>query len=642
MSGLPVDDRRAGHRLDLAMDNNRMAALRNLMMRKSLPVVLVLFALTGPALAETVTVTTTLAERGFTDGLLLSGRQAASVYLPLPPGTDISNVRIEMKARAVVPNLQRGSVVIIANGQPVDALRLDEDPRARLVGLDTVLNEGEAFRAPALDLRFRADLIAHAEFCADDYDPADTLQVLPETTIAYDIDLDAITTLGDALALLPGQPVVEVPVPLTAETSTVALQLSAMLANRGYRVRLAERGEAEAPVSLRLVAASKDGAVQLVREGTALYVDVPENADIAAFARLWQAAPAALAGDALRAESANAANSAPDDGFWPFPALPGPLRVVQTGELGLDFPMLDADGRRARQARFNLTVAPDWSDANPVITIYLNGQLITASRAEIGGNTLVADLPGDLLGLTNRLGVTIDRAQAEGYCPGSNPGHAVQLLPGTGIDYDGGPAAGGFAAVAGALRQGGTLVLPEAAKATDGPAYLTLASRVLGGLGVGVAPVGVTFGEGATPAGPVLSISPADAEGLVLPIAVNRGRPDMSLLTNQKLASLAVDATGQRLDVRVLEGQGLPDPAGIYLGNGSQALVGSEGVIWQDAPDGANPSLVERARDASSDLLDALRTQGLIYGLIGLLVAILVVVSARASLKRYFGRKTTK
>ena len=166
-------------------------------MRKTLLTLLMLLALSGPALSETVTITTTLGERGFPQGLLLSGRQSSSVYLPLPAGADVSNVRIGMQALAVAPNLQRGSVVIFVNGQPADALRLGEDPRARRIVLDTLLDEGEAYRAPALDIRFRADLIAHAEYCGDSFDPADSLQVLPDTVISYDIDLDILHWLKD-------------------------------------------------------------------------------------------------------------------------------------------------------------------------------------------------------------------------------------------------------------------------------------------------------------------------------------------------------------------------------------------------------------------------------------------------------------
>ncbi|WP_332689144.1 hypothetical protein [Devosia sp.] len=604
-------------------------------MRKTLLPVLTLLALTGPAMAETVTVVTTLGERGLAEGFLLSGRRASSFYLPLPAGA--ANMRIGMKARAVVPNLQRGSVVIIVNGQPVDALRLSENPRARIVLLDTVINEGGAFRAPALDLRFRADLIAHAEFCADHFDPADTLQVLPETTIAYDVDLNAITTLKDALALLPGQPEVEVALPLTPGASAAALKLSAMLAKGGYRARFTDKADADAPAGMRLVAPSTDGTIRLEYATGRLRIDVPENADIAAFARLWQAAPLALSSEALRVEGAVVASSDPVSGFWPFPALPEPLRVVQTGELGLDFPMLDGSGRRASQTKLRLTVAPDWSDANPVITLYLNGQLIAASRAEIGENILTTTLPADLLRLSNRLSVTVDRAHAEGYCPGPNPGHAVQLLPGTGIDYEG-RATGGFAVVAGALRQGGTLVLPEAAKDEGGLAYLTLASRVLSGLGVGAAPVEVRFGETSMPAGPILSIAPAGADGLVLPM----GQPDVTLSTDQPLASLTADADRQRLDIRVLEGQEPPDPAGIYLGNGSAALVGPEGVIWQDTPAGSDPSILQRARELWRGLVDVLRTESALWGLIGLMVIAVVVVMARALLKRFSHREASK
>jgi hypothetical protein len=213
----------------------------------------------------------------------------------------------------------------------------------------------------------------------------------------------------------------------------------------------------------------------------------------------------------------------------------------------------------------------------------------------------------------------------------------VQLLPGTGIDYDT-VANGGFAIVAEALRDGGTLVLPKAAEGEGGIAYLTLASRVLGGLGAGAAPVSVTFGDiTAATAGPVLSIGPTDADGLVLPI----GRPDVTLSSDQPLASLAANAGRKRLEIRVIEGKELPDPGAIILGNSSKALVGSEGVIWQDARTSADSSMAQQAQAASRSAVDVLRTGGWVWGLVGLAVIALVVL-ARTLIKRHYTRKASK
>lgn len=605
-------------------------------MRKSWLPALLLLSLTAPVLAETVTIRTSLGERGFPQGFLLSGRQASSFYLPLPANTDISNVRIDMQGLAVAPNLQRGSVVISVNGQPVDALRLHEQQRAQTVRLDTVLIEGKALRAPALDLRFRADLLADAELCADDFDPANSLQVLPETTISYDVDLDAITTLSDALALLPGQPVLALPLPLTSEMSAAALKLTAMLASRGYRASLAAQTDLEAVATLRLVPASEGGAITLEHENGKLTILVPENADIAAFDRLWQFAPEALGSAALKANSLPEQQTAPPSSFWAFRILPEPKRVVQTGELGLDFPMLDVDGRAAGQLKLRLMVAPDWSNTKPVITLYLNGQMISASRAEFGENLLTAALPPNLLLLSNRLSVTVDRALAEGYCAGTNAGHVVQLLPGTGIVYDG-VAANGFALVGSALRQGGTVLLPEAAKGESGPAYLTLASRVLGGLGAGPAPLVVAFGESVAPSGPVLSIAPVGSDGLVLPL----GAPEIAISSDQPLASLSADAVRKRLEIRVSDEKNLPDPTGIFLGDSAQALVGSQGVIWQDTVVRAEPSPLELARDTSQDIIDVLRNGGMTWVLLGLGIIALVVL-ARALIKRNADRQAAK
>ncbi|MGV8856499.1 MAG: hypothetical protein ACOH2L_17865 [Devosia sp.] len=605
-------------------------------MRKSLLSTLLLLAITGPVLAQTVTITTSLGDHGFAQGFLLSGRQASSFYLPLPAGTDISNLHVAMKGLAVAPNIQRGSVVISVNGQPVDALRLGKSQGAEALHLDAVVDGGGAFRAPALDLRFRADMLASDEICADNFDPADIIQILPDTTISFDVDLAAVTTLSDALALLPWQPVLEMPLPLTPETSAAALQLSSALARRGYRASMAEQAGPDAVASLRLVPASANGAITLEHDNNKLAILVPENADIAAFDRLWQFAPAALGSAAIKSDVPLVEATAPAPRFWRFPILPGPMRVVQTGELGLDFPMLNVNGRSASQIRLRLTVAPDWSNARPVVTLYLNGQLFSASRAEIGENMLTATLPADLLLLSNRLSVTVDRAQVEGYCSGLNPGHAVELLPGSGVVYDG-VAEGGFALVGDALRRGGTVILPEAARGENGLPYLNLASRVLTGLGAGPAPLMVAFGDTVVAAGPVLSIAPASAEGLVMPI----GHPNLTLESDQPLATLTADAEEQRLDISVSDAQDLPDPTGIFLGNSDAAVLGSEGVIWQNAPTVTDSSAVQRARDASEGIVDVVRNGGLIWVLLSFVIVSLVVL-ARALIKGNARRKASK
>lgn len=88
----------------------------------------------------------------------------------------------------------------------------------------------------------------------------------------------------------------------------------------------------------------------------------------------------------------------------------------------------------------------------------------------------------------------------------------------------------------------------------------------------------------------------------------------MTFSTNRPLASIVADSAARRLDIKVLEGQGIPDPKGVFLANGAQALLGEEGVIWQDTPTGNDPSLAQRARDASYNMRDVLRADGLLWG----------------------------
>src|SRR5690606_19728068 len=114
---------------------------------------------------------------------------------------------------------------------------------------------------------------------------------------------------------------------------------------------------------------------RLVHEAGKLVVEVGSETDIPALSRLWQVAPEALSGATIKADSIDVAETDATSGFWESPTLPGPLRVLQTADLGIDFGMLDVNGHVAQEALLRLTVAPDWSNTNPIVTLYLNGQL---------------------------------------------------------------------------------------------------------------------------------------------------------------------------------------------------------------------------------------------------------------------------
>src|SRR5690606_16283568 len=136
-------------------------------------------------------------------------------------------------------------------------------------------------------------------------------------------------------------------------------------------------------------------------------------------------------------------------------------------------------------------------------------------------------------------------------------------------------------------------------------------------------------------------IAKGDSAGLSLPIASNPGRPDVTFSTDQPMASVVADAAARRLDITVLAGQGVPDPGGVFLANVAQALPGDKGVIWQDTPTGNDPSLIQRAREASRNMSDVLRADGLLWTGIAVGFVALILI-ARGLIARFFRRRAAK
>jgi hypothetical protein len=557
-----------------------------------------------------------------------------SVFVALPRGAQVSNARLVVDGQSITPTLQRGSFSIDVNGQPVDAVSLNG--KSGLVPLQRTiaLPDDRLSGADALNIRFETDLRASTDPCTDDIDPANSVTISPQSRITFDVDIGEVRSIEDAIALLPQRPLVQLPAQpsVSSEIATAALQLGVLLAARGLEPRF-ESARGSDTVAIRLDAgrnrSTDSTSVQIERNGNKIDIVVDPNSDLTALGLLLQAAPDALVGEQAAISRAKSRSQPTVDNFQAFSPLPPAQRIRRYGEWSLGFPVAANNGSLADTAFLKLAIAPDWSVERPIVTIYLNEQIVAITRPDIGESSMSVPLPTPLLRLTNVLRVTLERAGGRPYCAAIDQGPAAQILPGSGLFLGDGKGTG-FTGIAHAFGGGGQVALPRIAtdSSSIGP-YLQLASKLLASFRPRAGEISVVFGTlSSSAAGGILRFEIIDRDGLVLPITDQIDGRDLRYDVSSRLAGLSAEDDGQTLLVQLTDARNLPQPRSLYLGTGSKALITDKGVVWQNSVRSAGPSAVDQIRKFGENIFskNGLVVALLAIGLIGLLLISRIIV----------------
>jgi hypothetical protein len=384
-----------------------------------------------PANAEVRTIYETLQDRGFSNGIQLRSRQSSSVFFTLPSLSSISNLRLKIDGQIAAPSLYRGSLLVSVNGQPVDSFAVKPGDGIQPLQREIDINRRLIAADGSMNLRFETELLTGSDPCAIDFDPANIISILPTTGISYDINLESIKTLADAVQLLPHNAPIVLPAgkEVSPAIARAALHLAVMMIGNGLDPHI-QTVRDDSIVAIRLEGDSPGkGAAFLERKGKQFDVVINADRDVVALTRLWQLAPGTILGAQAAASRTAAPNERARVTFRDFSPLPPALAVRQTGEWTLNFPLLAADGRVAQRAILKIAAAPDWSNERPIVSIYLNGQLITAERLNVGTTDINLRLPRHNLNFTNTLRVVVERANERRFCIPLAGGHAVQIMP---------------------------------------------------------------------------------------------------------------------------------------------------------------------------------------------------------------------
>lgn len=537
-------------------------------------------SLTASAHAQPVTIETILGERGYADGIVLHGQATSSVFVALPRGAPLTNGRLMIEGQSSTPTLQRGSFAIDVNDQPVDAVGLSGKSGTTPFQRTIALRDDRLNGVNALNIRFGADLRTNADPCRDDIDPANSVTIAPTSRIAFDVDMGRVRSVADAIALLPYRPLVQLPAQGTVspEIAAAALQLGILLTGQGREPRFeAARGNDPVVVRVNPVQArpAESPSIRVERNGNKLDIVVDPSADFIALSRMLQLAPEALVGEKAVVSQGETRSQPGDDLFRAFPVLPAAQRIKRYGEWRINFPLVASNGRLTDSANLKVFIAPDWSGERPIMTMYLNDQIVGAARPVSGQSDVSVALPVSLLRFSNTLRVTLERAAGEHYCAATDQGQAAQILPGSGLTL-GDDTGAGFIRVASAFGSAGQVVLPERAAdaAAIGP-YLRLTSKILASFGTHGRKLSVAFGAPpASSAAGMLRFEVVGPGGLILSMADEVEARDIRYEVNSPLAVLSAEDGGRTLLVQLSDAQDIPQPKSLYLGGGLESAGG--------------------------------------------------------------------
>lgn len=602
-------------------------------------------SLSAPVLAaQPRPISVDLQDRGFSNSIQLRSRVSTTVFFSLPSPESMTQLRLKIHGQISAPNLSRGSLLITANGQPVDAIAIKQADGLQPLERDIAIDRKLIAANGALNIRFEAELLANSDPCVNDSDIANVVSIFPTTEISFDIDPDKVLSLADAVRLLPSNAEIVLPktAPLSPKAAQAALHLVVLMIADGVKPRIVTVRD-DGPVAIELTGRTgtsvDENAALLVRNGNKLDIVIDPTRDVVALTKLWQMAPGSVAGN-IAVASRSPAGAAPKRGsFQEFSSLPPAQKVGQTGEWTLSFPLLAESARLATSAMLRIAVAPDWTNEAPIVTVYLNGQLVTAARLQPGDNDVGFTLPNQALNFSNSLRIVVERAKERSYCVPPGGGNAVQILPGSGVTFDD-DSGSGFAAVARGLAKGGVVALPEDARDPDvAGRYLTFAARLLAAFGSTGEDIDVRFGlspkDQADLAKTAIVFETAGPEGVKIPIPDRAESLNLPSVASSAPVGLFADPNGRRLRVVLSNSDDIPSPPVLYLrGGGANALVSTTGVVWSDAP--ATPSpLFGTMKISAASVQHFLARYGL--GLLVLVVLALVVLfAARKIVVLYF------
>lgn len=580
--------------------------------------------------------TITFAELGFTDPVVLGYPDTIKeIYLPVPPGVNLSGGSLQLDASYVRADGGRTTLVYAIDGAPVQAMGMTADRGDASV---TVPVDGKP--RPSGFVRLNIDwrtAVARENTCADARTPGNILRIEPTSKFVFRYDGSAIQDLTTAWGALPPMPNVQIASSnLQSQVYDTAWRVGVALERAGKRPRFRTADGSGAPAAAQpgMAAPVAGGSTEpdIVIGGQAgpkeiriasmngrpvIMVGAEAGAQAAGlFSQIWSQV---AAGSALTVSAIDAPKSDSNAVSLQYlGAKPASFDVLAHADWNASFDIgaVAADGKGPGTLVIDVAASPSAARTPPVVSVFMNDVLLGAKEMEANGKRerIVAPVPRYALQTRNVIRVSFVRQLASDRCRETPEAYPVSVLASSHMLLDKIEPRGDFTGLMSKFANGGTLLVPQSHLAD---AANTLPRVVRLAASTGLSPVKAKFqptsGNTAKVEGPYLAIDVMPegvAEGVKpeqdrLFLAGTKDRPLLDVRGLNRVGIIEVHGTGDNVGA-VYRTLGNTPPSmekPIQLSGGNLAIMGNNGLrtevnthdpSGQGAMREAQPGLFER------------------------------------------------
>jgi hypothetical protein len=567
--------------------------------------------------------TITFQELGFTEPVVLGYPDTIrEIYLPVPPGINLSGAQLQLNASYVRADGGRTTLVYAIDGAPAHAMGFTAD---RGDASATIPVDGRP--RPSGFVRLNIDwrtAVARENTCADARTPGNILRIEPTSQFVFNYDGANIRDLTTAWGSLPAAPTIQIASSkVTPEVYDAAWRVGVALERAGKRPKFrtadgsavtppaaaatpgapAPPAAASGPSEPDLIIAGPNSGHQIgskeVRlthiNGRPVILVAPDAGAQAAglFSQIWQQA---AAGTAL---TVNAVEQPKNDGnavsLQYLGAKPASFDVLAHADWNATFDIgsVAADGKGPGTLVIDVAAAPSAARTPPVVSVFMNEVLLGAKEMEATGKRerIIAPVPRYALQTRNVIRVSFVRQLASDRCRETPEPYPVSVLASSHMLLDKIEAKSDFTGLMARFATGGTLLVPQSHlndAANTLPRVVRLAAAT------GLSPSNAKFqpvADGTQPkvTGPYLAVDviPSGyAESGVKPdqgrlfLAGSKDRPLLDVRGVNRVGVLEVSGSGDDIGA-VYRSLGAQPPSlekPIMLSGGNVAIMGNNGL----------------------------------------------------------------
>lgn len=542
--------------------------------------------------------TITFQELGFTEPVVLGYPDTIrEIYLPVPPGVNLSGGVLQLDANYVRADGGRTSLVYTIDGAPVQAFGYTNERGDASVQLPV-----DGRPRPSGYIKLNIDwrtAVARENTCADARTPGNILRIEPTSKFVFRYDGSGVRDLSTAWGALPPNPTIQIPANSTSpEVYDTAWRVGVALERAGKRAKIAAGGTEgdiviAGPGSSQQIGSKQIGLGNV--GGRPVIVVAPDAGAQAAgiFSQIWTQA---AAGSNLTVNAVEMPRSGDSNAvsLQYLGAKPSSFDVLAHADwnAAFDIGAVAADGKGPGTLVIDVAAAPSAARTPPVVSVFMNDVLLGAKEMEANGKRerIVAPVPRYALQTRNVIRVSFVRQLASDRCRETPEPYPVSVLASSHMLLDNIEPSGDFTGLMSKFADGGTLLVPQGhmANATETlPRVIRLAAST------GLSPSKAKFqpvADGSQPkvSGPYLAVDviPSGyAEGVKpeqdrLYLAGTKDRPLLDVRGLNRVGIIEVSGSGNDIGAvyRTLGGQPPSMEKPIQLSGGNLAIMGNNGL----------------------------------------------------------------